>query len=80
MSGVTIRPLRADDLETADRIFRLAFGTFVGLPDPMQFAGDSDWVRARWLARAGSTASWPASIPRAGPPIACCSRAAGMST
>jgi len=75
MSGVTIRPLRADDLETADRIFRLAFGTFVGLPDPMQFAGDSDWVRARWLDRV-----LPASIPRAGPPIACCSRAAGMST
>ena len=50
MSGVTIRPLRADDLETADRIFRLAFGTFVRLPDPMQFAGDSDWVRSRWHA------------------------------
>jgi predicted N-acetyltransferase YhbS len=50
MAGITIRPLRADDLETADRIFRLAFGTFVRLPDPMQFAGDSDWVRSRWHA------------------------------
>ncbi|MCW5891996.1 MAG: GNAT family N-acetyltransferase [bacterium] len=38
------------DLDAADRVFRLAFGTFVGLPDPMAFAGDSDWVRPRWRA------------------------------
>jgi predicted N-acetyltransferase YhbS len=43
-----VRPLRASDLDDADRIFRLAFGTFVGLPDPMQFAGDSDWIRSRF--------------------------------
>jgi hypothetical protein len=47
-AGLTIRPLREDDLATADRIFRLAFGTFLRLPDPLQFAGDSDWVRSRW--------------------------------
>jgi hypothetical protein len=50
MTGVTIRPLLERDLAAADRIFRLAFGTSLGLPDPLQFAGDSDWVRTRWLA------------------------------
>jgi len=44
----TIRPLRHADLAEADRIFRLAFGTFVGLPDPLAFAGDSDWTRTRF--------------------------------
>jgi predicted N-acetyltransferase YhbS len=46
----TIRPLRPADLPEADRIFRLAFGTFVGLPDPLTFAGDSDWTRTRFAA------------------------------
>lgn len=49
-AAVVIRPLVERDLDAADRIFRLAFGTFVGLPDPLAFAGDSDWVRARWRA------------------------------
>jgi GNAT superfamily N-acetyltransferase len=48
--SVTIRPLREDDLSAVDRVFRLAFGTYVGLPDPLAFAGDSDWTRTRWLA------------------------------
>jgi predicted N-acetyltransferase YhbS len=46
----TIRPLRPTDLAEADRIFRLAFGTFVGLPDPLTFAGDSDWTRSRFAS------------------------------
>jgi GNAT superfamily N-acetyltransferase len=45
---VTVRPLREADLAEADRIFRLAFGTFIGLSNPMDFAGDSDWVASRW--------------------------------
>jgi len=44
----TIRRLTERDLDEADRIFRLAFGTFLGLPDPLQFAGDSDWTRTRF--------------------------------
>lgn len=32
----------------ADRIFRLAFGTFVGLPDPLSFAGGREFVLTRW--------------------------------
>src|SRR5579859_3027667 len=47
---VTIRSLREHELETADRIFRLAFGTFLGMPNPEMFAGDSDAVRTRWKA------------------------------
>lgn len=48
--GVSIRPLRPSDLPAADRIFRLAFGTFLGLPDPLAFSGDGDLVRTRYLA------------------------------
>jgi GNAT superfamily N-acetyltransferase len=29
---------------------RLAFGTFLGLPDPMMFMGDAAYVRTRWAA------------------------------
>ncbi|MBI2804269.1 MAG: GNAT family N-acetyltransferase [Planctomycetes bacterium] len=49
-SRITVRQLREDDLPSADRIFRLAFGTFLGLPDPLQFFGDADYVRTRWRA------------------------------
>ncbi|HKR90113.1 MAG TPA: GNAT family N-acetyltransferase [Phenylobacterium sp.] len=48
---IDIRPLRQQDLPQADRIFRLAFGTFLGLPDPLAFAGDADLVTTRWRAR-----------------------------
>src|SRR6185436_6798712 len=34
----------------ADRIFRLAFGTFLRLEDPMRFGGDSGHVRGRYRA------------------------------
>jgi GNAT superfamily N-acetyltransferase len=42
--------MREQDLPAADRIIRLAFGTFIGLPDPMQFMGDADYARTRFLA------------------------------
>jgi GNAT superfamily N-acetyltransferase len=47
---VQIRPLVEADLGEADRIMRLAFGTFLGLPDPGSFMGDADYVRTRWAA------------------------------
>ena len=50
LTDVSVRPLREDDLPVADRIMRLAFGTFLGLPDPMAFMGDAGYVRTRWLA------------------------------
>src|SRR5882762_5369141 len=49
-SGVTVRAMREQDLPAADRIMRLAFGTFLGMPDPLKFMGDADYVRTRWLA------------------------------
>jgi GNAT superfamily N-acetyltransferase len=48
--NITVRPLREPDLPLTDRIFRLAFGTFNGLTDPLQFGGDLDKIRTRWLA------------------------------
>lgn len=48
--AVSVRPMREADLAEADRIFRRAFGTFLGLPDPMQFAGDADYIRSRFEA------------------------------
>jgi len=45
---VAVRPLAEEDLDDADRIFRLAFGTFLGMPDPSAFMGDADLVRPRW--------------------------------
>ena len=47
---ITVRQLQETELSTADSIMRLAFGTFIGLPDPMTFMGDASYVRTRWLA------------------------------
>lgn len=52
-SAVTIRPLTEADLPEANRVFRLAFGTWLKLPDPSQFAGDSAWVEPRFRGRLG---------------------------
>lgn len=51
---VAIRPLSEADLDDADRIFRVAFGTFVGLPDPAAFMAGTDFVRSRWRTDAAS--------------------------
>lgn len=45
---VSVRHLKESDLATADRICRLAFGTFLQLPDPLTVFGDADHVRIRW--------------------------------
>ena len=47
---ITVRPLQESDLTTADHIMRVAFGTFIGLPEPAAFMGDANYVRTRWLA------------------------------
>jgi predicted N-acetyltransferase YhbS len=46
--NISIRLLQANELATADHIFRLAFGTFVGLPEPTDFAGDAAYIQHRW--------------------------------
>ena len=48
---VRLGPLRASELPEADRIMRLAFGTFLGLPDPMAFMGDRNFVVPRFHAK-----------------------------
>ena len=45
----SIRLLQAQEIEKADRVFRLAFGTFKQLADPLQFAGDAAYIRHRYL-------------------------------
>lgn len=47
---IGVRPLQEDDLAAADHIMRLAFGTFLGLPEPTTFMGDAGYVRTRWRA------------------------------
>lgn len=45
---ITVRPLQESELAEADRVMRLAFGTFLGLPEPLAFMGDAAYVRPRW--------------------------------
>ena len=40
--------LKQSELEEAGRIVRLAFGTFLGLPNPLDFMGDRDLMAPRW--------------------------------
>jgi predicted N-acetyltransferase YhbS len=47
---LNVRSLTPTDLPAADRIIRLAFGTFLGAPDPNQFWGDIAFARTRWPA------------------------------
>jgi GNAT superfamily N-acetyltransferase len=53
-----VRPLQENDLTAAERICRIAFGTFLGAPDPETFWTDRDYVRGRW--RASHTAGFAA--------------------
>jgi GNAT superfamily N-acetyltransferase len=45
--SITIRPLVEDDLDAADKIRRLAFGTYFNFPDPLTFSGSSSLVHLR---------------------------------
>jgi predicted N-acetyltransferase YhbS len=57
-TDLIIRPLREEDLSAADTVRRLAFGTFLGLPDPLTFRGDADPIRPRFLTnQAGAFAA-----------------------
>lgn len=47
-SSILVRSAREADLPSADRIMRLAFGTFLGLEDPLSFFGDGDYVHSRF--------------------------------
>ncbi len=45
-----VRPLAESDLAEARRIFQVAFGTFLGVPDPANFFADRDLVYGRFGA------------------------------
>lgn len=47
---IIVRPLVRGDLAEADRIIRVAFGTFLGMPDPSVFMGDAAMALTRWTA------------------------------
>jgi GNAT superfamily N-acetyltransferase len=47
---VVVRLLEPRDLDEADRVTRLAFGTFLGVPDPLAVFGDAQLVRTRFAA------------------------------
>ena len=53
-ANVSVRPVTEADLREARRIFRVAFGTFIGLPDPESFSGDREYIFTRWKANPAS--------------------------
>jgi GNAT superfamily N-acetyltransferase len=48
--NISIRPLQENELSEANHIFRLSFGTFLGLSDPLSFFGDADYVKTRFYS------------------------------
>jgi predicted N-acetyltransferase YhbS len=59
-NDVVVRPLVERDIPVAERIFRLAFGTFVGAVDPATHWSDRDYLRGRW--RADPSAAFAAEL------------------
>ena len=47
---IKVRRLEEKDLPNADLIMRLAFGTFIGVPEPEKFGEGADHVKSRWIA------------------------------
>jgi GNAT superfamily N-acetyltransferase len=50
IAGLTITPLAEPDVPAAAHIIRLAFGTFLGAPDPANFWTDRDYAHGRFHA------------------------------
>jgi GNAT superfamily N-acetyltransferase len=46
--AIKVSLLKQDELEEAHRIARLAFGTFLGMPDPLDFMGDRNLIAPRF--------------------------------
>jgi GNAT superfamily N-acetyltransferase len=44
----SVRPVKEADLMEARRIFRVAFGTFMKVPDPETFSADREYIVTRW--------------------------------
>ena len=45
--SLTIRAMRENDVDAADKVFRLAFGTHFGLSDPLAFSGTARTIEFR---------------------------------
>jgi len=48
--AIKVGLLQKSEIEEAERIIRLAFGTFLGLPDPLAFMGDRNLFTPRYRA------------------------------
>ena len=48
MQPIKIGLLKRSEIGEADRIVRLAFGTFLELPNPLDFMGDRSYIAPRW--------------------------------
>jgi len=46
--SIKVGLLKQSELEEAERILRMAFGTFLGLPNPLDFMGDRLYIAPRW--------------------------------
>jgi GNAT superfamily N-acetyltransferase len=46
--AIKVSLLKQTELEEAHRIVRLAFGTFLGMPDPLEFMGDRNLIAPRF--------------------------------
>ena len=49
--AIKIGLLKESELEEADRIVRLAFGTFLRVPNPLEFMGDRTFMHPRWRSK-----------------------------
>src|ERR1700734_4555269 len=47
-SQIRVGLLKKEEVEEAARILRLAFGTFLGVPTPLEFMGDRDLLTPGW--------------------------------
>src|SRR5919108_1187820 len=54
VASLQVRPLEEHDLDEADRIMRIAFGTYLKVPNPIEVFGDGDWVHTRYHADPGA--------------------------
>jgi predicted N-acetyltransferase YhbS len=57
---LAIRLLQEQEVSAAEHLFRLAFGTFIGLPQPTDFCGDANYVQTRW--KVDPTAAFAAEL------------------
>src|SRR5580698_1583941 len=53
-ADIVVRPMAVGDLAEATRVYRLAFGTFLGAPDPARFRLDVRTLETRFATDPGA--------------------------